>query len=179
MTIRKRDNNSVSLAGEFAVLSLLALQDCDANMTLGRTKGVDILVSHHKTKKMYKLEVKTKYRTTSKASSNSKIFGPVVGDWMMSKKHENIVDASLFYCFVIICEPTSSFKFYIVPSRIVAKYVMAQHEHWLREKRNDGKKPKDTEMRIFRLGFKGKKYRIKTPLSELYENNWGFSGHES
>jgi hypothetical protein len=39
------NSNSISLAGEFAVLSHLALRGYDANMTLGRTKGVDILVS--------------------------------------------------------------------------------------------------------------------------------------
>lgn len=178
MTIRKRDNNSVSLAGEFAVLSWLALHDYDANMTLGRTKGVDILASHPETKKMYKIEVKTKYRTSSKESSNNEIFGTVVGQWMMSKKHESLNDPALFYCFVIICEPTSSFKFYIVPSRVVASYVKEEHAHWLSEKK-EGKKVKDTEMRTFRMGFKGKQYQIETPLTELYENNWDFSGHES
>lgn len=172
--MRKKDNNSVSLAGEFAVLSRLALQDCDANMTLGRTKGVDILVSHHKTKKMYKIEVKTKYRTSRKESSNTKIFGTVIGQWMMSKKHESMIDSSLFYCFVIICEPTSSFNFYIVPSRVVARYVKKQHEFWLNQKRKEGKNVKDTEMRIFRMGFKGNKYRVATPLIERYENNWDF-----
>ena len=35
-----------SLAGEFAALSQLALRGYDANMTLGRTKAVDILVSN-------------------------------------------------------------------------------------------------------------------------------------
>jgi len=55
--MRKKDNNSVSLAGEFAALSKLALQGYDANITLGRTKNVDILVSHPGTKKMYRLEV--------------------------------------------------------------------------------------------------------------------------
>lgn len=52
------NSNSVSLAGEFAVLSQLALRGYDANMTLGRTKGVDILVSNPKTGRMLKLEVK-------------------------------------------------------------------------------------------------------------------------
>jgi hypothetical protein len=61
----------------------------------------------------------------------------------MSKKHESMIDPSLFYCFVIICEPTSSFKFYIVPSQVVARYVKAEHEHWLREKRRERKTVKD------------------------------------
>jgi len=80
--MRKKDNNAVCLAGEFAVLSQLALCECDANMTLGRTKGVDILVSHPKTRRMYKLEVKTKYRTSTKTSRKNKVFGTVIGEWM-------------------------------------------------------------------------------------------------
>jgi hypothetical protein len=172
--VRKKDNNSVSLAGEFAVLSHLALHDYDANMTLGHTKGVDILVSHPKTKKMYKLEVKTKYRTSPKEVQISKIHGTVKGGWMMDKKHESLFDPSLFYCFVIINEAKSTFQFYIVPSRVVARYVKEQHELWLREKKKERKKVKNTKMRVFRIGFKGNKYRVTTPLAERYENNWEF-----
>jgi hypothetical protein len=172
--MRKRDNNSVSLAGEFAVLSQLALQGYDANMTLGHTKGVDILVSHPGTKKMYRLEVKTKYRTSAKELQVSKVHGTVKGGWMMDKKHESLIDPSLFYCFVIISEAKSTFQFYIVPSRVVARYVKEQHECWLREKKKEGKKAKDTEMRVFRIGFRGDKYRVATPLAETYENNWEF-----
>jgi len=43
--------NQISLAGEFAVLSQLALHGFDANLTLGNTKGVDILLSNSETKK--------------------------------------------------------------------------------------------------------------------------------
>ena len=47
MIMEKNDKAKarVSLAGEFAVLSQLALLGKDANMTLGNTKGVDISVS--------------------------------------------------------------------------------------------------------------------------------------
>jgi hypothetical protein len=172
--MQKKDNNSVSLAGEFAVLSQLVLQGYDANMTLGRTKGVDILVSDPGTKKMYKLEVKIKYRTSPKKAHVSKVHGTVKGEWMMDKKHESLIDPSLFYCFVIIGEVKSTFQFYIVPSRVVAKYVKEQHRHWLREKNREGKKVKDTEMRSFRIGFEENKYRVATPLAERYENNWKF-----
>jgi hypothetical protein len=58
------DKDTIALAGEFAVRSQLALQGYDANMTLGHTKSVDILVSDPMTKKMFKLEVKTKYRSS-------------------------------------------------------------------------------------------------------------------
>lgn len=43
--MEKLNSNNVSLAGEFAVLSQLALRGYLANMTLGNTKGVDILVA--------------------------------------------------------------------------------------------------------------------------------------
>jgi len=172
--VRKKDNNAVALAGEFAVLSQLALQEFDASMTLGHTKGVDILVSRPGTKKMYRLEVKTKYRTSPKEVHVSKVFGTVKGGWIMDKKHETSIDPSLFYCFVIISEAKSSFQFYIVPSKVVARYVKEGHKHWLKVKRKEGKNVKDTEMRVFRIGFKGNEYSVATPLAERYENNWEF-----
>jgi len=92
----------------------------------------------------------------------------------MDKKHESLIDPSLFYCFVIINEAKSTFQFYIVPSRVVARYVKEQHEYWLREKKKERKKVKNTKMRVFRIGFKGNKYRVTTPLAERYENNWEF-----
>jgi hypothetical protein len=174
MAMLKKDNNSVSLAGEFAVLSHLALNDYDANMTLGRTKGVDILVSHPKSKKMFKLEVKTKYRTSRKEMHISKLFGTVKGGWLMDKKHETVIDSSLFYCFVLISQTRSSFQFYIVPSNVVARYVKKEHAYWLSEKRKEGKKVKDTKMRVLRIGFKGNKYAVAPPLAETYQDNWEF-----
>jgi hypothetical protein len=172
--MRKKDNNSVSLAGEFAVLSRLALEEYDAGMTLGHTKGVDILVSHPGNKKMFKLEVKTKYRTSPKEQKISRVHGIVKGEWIMDKKHEVMNDPFLFYCFVIISEAKSAFQFYVVPSRVVAKYVKEEHAHWLREKRREVKRVKDTRMRVFRSGFKANKYHVATPLTEKYENNWKF-----
>ncbi len=45
------------------MLSQLALYGYDANMTLVRTKSVDILASDPKTDKFYQIEVKTKLDT--------------------------------------------------------------------------------------------------------------------
>ena len=94
------NSNSVSLAGEFAVLSQLALRCYDANMTLGRTKGVDILVSDPSSSRMIRLEVKTNYRSSRSAGGNSRLFGKFVSAWMMGRKHEEMKDRNLFYCFV-------------------------------------------------------------------------------
>jgi hypothetical protein len=89
------------------------------------------------------------------------------------QKHETITSPNLFYCFVNISKYTSVFKFYIVPSRVVAKYVKEQHAFWLEMKRKEGKEVKDTDMRILRIGTKDEKYPVPTPLAEQYENNWG------
>ncbi len=164
------NNNSVSLAGEFAVLSQLALRGYDANMTLGHTKGVDILVSDPKKNKLYKLEVKTNFRNSRNKPSKSKLFGYAASGWIMKKHCESSATPKLFYCFVNISKDTNLFKFYIVPSSRVAKYVSQSHKLWLAA----DSKHKDTEMRIFRIGLKGEKYKIPTPTVERYENNWDF-----
>lgn len=163
--------NSVSLAGEFAVLSQLALRGYDANMTLGHTKSVDILVSDPKRDKMYKLEVKTNLRDLKKRPAESKYFGKTVSDWIMHAKHERIYEDTLFYCFVTIGKSGHAFRFFIVPSRIVANYVKREHQYWLKHTIRG----KGGDMRLFRIGLRGEKYRFPTPVVEDYENNWKFN----
>ncbi len=165
----KLNKNSVSLAGEFAVLSQLALRGYDANMTLGNTKNVDILVSNPVNGRMYKLEVKTNYKSGRNEGGSSKLFGKYVSSWLMGEKHETITDADLFYCFVNIGKSTNIFKFYIVPSTVVANYVKEQHKLWLKDR-----KPVETSLRQFRIGMQGETYPIPTPYVEKYENNWDF-----
>jgi hypothetical protein len=158
--------NSVSLAGEFAVLSNLALRGYDANLTLGNTKHVDILVSDPATRRMFQLEVKTK---ANSKPSNSKLFGNHLA-WVMNKKHELIRDRRLYYCFVCLTSGSEPFRFFIVRSRVVAKYVKGQHQFWLRAKKSH----KDTPMRMFRIGLDKGGYGIATPLASKYENKWSF-----
>lgn len=170
----------VSLAGEFGVLSQLALKGKDANMTLGNTKGVDILVSDPVTGKMLKLEVKTNYRKTPrKEIASSKIFGKFLScsGWILKKvneKYDKKKDANLFYCFVNITKETEICRFFIVPAKIVAKYVKKEHKLWIKMKKKERKKVKDSDMRQFRLGVKNLKSRPDTPLGHKYENNWDF-----
>ncbi len=163
------NSNSVSLAGEFAVLSQLALRGYDANMTLGRTKGVDILVSDPNSPRMLRLEVKTNHRTAR--VSRSKCFGTTVSSWMMSEKHESLRDPNLFYCFVNISDDTKQFRFFIVPSELVAEYVKAENKKWLSEDSNRRK----TKMRTFRMGTTKEQYPLPTPAVEQYEDNWDFN----
>ena len=167
----KIPSNSVALAGEFAVLSQLALRGYDANLTLGHTKGVDILVSDPKTDRMFRLEVKTNHKSSRSAGGSSKLFGKFFSAWIMGEKHEELKDPKLFYCFVNISADTKQFRFFIVPSHIVADYVKAQHQLWLDEKET---RSRENTMRTFRIGADAESYPISTPTIEKYENNWGF-----
>lgn len=166
----KLNSNSVALAGEFAVLSQLVLRGYDANMTLGHTKGVDILVSDPKSDKMFKVEVKTSF---AKKPSRSKLFGYTLG-WIMSEKNESITDTNLYYCFVNIEKETNAFRFFIVPSALVADYVRVEHKFWLDQDSKLSGDRKDTLMRLFRVGLDDKDYQISTPLAKDYENKWEF-----
>jgi hypothetical protein len=136
--------------------------------------GIDILVSDPRTGKLYQMEVKTNFQNTRNKASVSKVHGSAVSGWIMSKKNETVDIPTLFYCFVNISKDTNIFKFYILPSKVVANYVKGQHLLWLSEKKKEGKKVKDGDMRIFRLGVNGEKYAIPTPIAEQYEDNWDF-----
>jgi len=161
--------NSVSLAGEFAVLSRLALFGYDASMTLGRTKSVDILVSDPKTNQIYQLEVKTAQNRRNRPPV-SKVHGRFLCDWMMGVKHESISTPTLWYCFVsIVGLDLRTARYFIVPSEVVAEYVRVEHQLWL-----DAAVRHDTPMRTFRIGFKDESYAIATPSIEQYEDNWEF-----
>lgn len=166
----KITSNSVALAGEFAVLSQLALRGYDANMTLGNTKSVDILVAQPNTDKMYKLEVKTNFKNSRNGPSQSKLFGEIISSWMMQDKHEKISEPNLFYCFVNIGKDTSKFRFFIIPSKVVAKYIREEHAYWLKA----DSKHKTGAMRLFRVGSKKNNYDLPPPFIEKWENNWEF-----
>ena len=168
----KRDNNQTSLAGEFAVLSQLAARGYVANMTLGNAKKIDILIYGPEKKKYAGMEVKTAVNKVK----NSGLFGEVLEWGHMKVKHETLKDENLFYCFVSLADDKrhdkTCFRFFIVPSKVVARYVKREHKFWLLKESREGHPHNDNPMRTFRLGSKGKKYNIETPTVEEYENNW-------
>ncbi len=53
------DKSQIGLAGEFYTLAQLTQRGYVATLTLGNTKGIDILVTNHEVNKLYKVEVKT------------------------------------------------------------------------------------------------------------------------
>jgi hypothetical protein len=88
----------------------------------------------------------------------------------MDKKHESIVARNLFYCFVRMDSIGDSlqYKFFVVPSKKVARYVTEEHAWWL-EHRNG----KDGPIRVFRLGTQGEfEYPVCTSIASKHENKW-------
>jgi len=150
----KIDRTEKSLIGEFYTVAQLYHREFVASPTLGKTKKVDILVYNPKTKARKLIEVKT----TDEKIKNSKLFGQNY-EWMMSEKHENIIDKNLFYCFVLLRGLNKLPRFFIVPNEEVADYVKSEHQQWLayRQKKNGN------PMRLF---------RIDATKSSKYEDNW-------
>ncbi len=165
--------NSVALAGEFAALSQLAIRGYVASMTLGNTKNIDILVYDPGKKKAKQVEVKTNHESRNR-DTISELFGSFVTSWQMDKKHERINDPDLFYCFVHINtsrkDPAKhSFRFFIVPSAVVAKYVREEHQAWLDEDPDH----RTSTRRLFRIGLpNNRKIKVPAPLAADYEDQW-------
>jgi hypothetical protein len=146
------------LSGEYYVLAQLTHRNMVAALTLSNTKSVDILVTNPELNKLYKVEVKT----TLKGPYRERLFGnkPFYA-WPMNKKHEQIAEKKLFYCFVVLQDTKKLPKFFMVPSKDVAMYVKKQHEHWLSTRKSP---VNETAMR---------KFRISVDDPNGYENNWG------
>ncbi len=111
-------------------------------LTLGNTKGVDILLYNPENEKQFKIEVKT-----SRQKKNEILFGRSYA-WMMKSKHEVIADPNLIYCFVFIPKENLQHpQTFFVPSDVVAKYVKWEHKYYLENRI----KSKDTEIRTYRI----------------------------
>jgi hypothetical protein len=157
---RLRKGHYGALAGEFLVLAELALRGLDATPTLSRTKSIDILVHNPRTRRPFKVEVKT----SSKRPEREHPFGHNYA-WLIGRGAEELRDRDLIYAFVLVelaldrKPPT----FYLVPARFVAEYVRWSHRRHLqvvRRQRNP-----DSPMRKFRIP-------VATPDPQAVPRSW-------
>lgn len=157
------DKSLIGLAGEYHVLAQLAERGLVGALTLGHTKGVDILVANPINGYVYKLEVKT----TKNKPRRSTLFGEGrFFSWCMSAKHETPPPGNCYYCFVYLEAPGHCPRFFIVSAQEVAEYVKWQHHHWLQTRLDPI--ASDSSMRQF---------RIHESDPNQYENRWDlFSG---
>ena len=140
------DKSQIGLAGEYYVLAQLAQRGLVGALTMGHTKGIDILVSDSKYRTLYRIEVKS----SAQAPRHENLFGKsAFYAWTMGEKHETIRDDNLYYCFVHLgATPNEMPKFFIVPSRKVATYVRWEHRHW---RNTRTRKVEKTTLRRFRI----------------------------
>ena len=151
------DKQLIGLSGEYHVLAQLAHRGLVGALTLGHTKGVDILVTNPQSGTVRKVEVKA----TQGKPARAKVFGEGrFYKWPMSAKHESVAQDDVVYCFVALSEPDVRPRFFLVPSRDVAQYVKWEHKHWLASR---PKRIKDNPHRTF---------RIEENDPHGYEDNW-------
>ena len=148
--------NQKGLAGEFYTLAQLTARGYNASLTLGNTKGVDILVMNEKNNIGYKIEVKTTQEIRGPKSTR-----PI--SWLLSKKNETYIDSNLIYCFVLLEHLETMPRFFLVKSKDVAKLISEQHREWLNMPRAEGKTVIDGNLR---------KFKIDLDDPHGYENNW-------
>jgi hypothetical protein len=61
-----------------------------------------------------------------------------------------MTDENIFYVFVNLRSIDELPEFYVVPSKIVAKFTSTNHKNWLSEKGKKGQQRNDSTMRKFR-----------------------------
>lgn len=131
----KLSKGKTGVAGEYFVAAELSKRGFVASITLRNTKGIDILVSSEDGSKTRAIQVKS-------STGNDK-------SWIVSQKAEEDFNDNLFYVFVNLKESNQRADYYIVPSKVVAKYVKKSHSEWLNSPSKSGKPRKDTSMRKF------------------------------
>ncbi|HRH69216.1 MAG TPA: hypothetical protein PLB89_06910 [Flavobacteriales bacterium] len=123
-------------AGEYFVAAQLSRLGHIASINLKNTKGVDILVMNEKATQTVMIQVKT-----NQGSDRT---------WMLTKKADTLFNDKLFYVFVNLNGPSALPDFFIVPSKVVAKYGLNDHLTWLKTPGKKGQPHKDNSIRIFR-----------------------------
>jgi len=157
-------------------LAELALRGLDGTLTLGHTKGIDILVHNPRTRRTFKVEVKT----TTKGVGRETPFGESYA-WLVSKAAGDRTDRDLVYAFVRL-ETGETMRdvrrFFLVPAADVATYVRWEyrlHARLVKKRRN----PEST-MRKFRIPVETNAGMMPRSWSDgrwrRWENNWEIFG---
>jgi len=126
------------IAGEYFVAAELSRKGFIAAVTLRNTRGADILVSRPGGKKSATIQVKT--------MQNGRI------EWLLTKSDETPKGENHYYVFVALNGRHGQPEYHVVPGDHVAAWCTDNHQKWLKGKKRDGSKRKDSSMRVFRPG---------------------------
>lgn len=143
--------NTVSIgnAGEYFVAGELERRGFTVAVPMSNVKDFDILAIDRQTYKQFAIQVKTTAYKQKK--------------WTLSQKSENLTGDHILYFFVSLNEFDTP-EYHIVPSRIVADTIKADHQHWLNTPGKKGQAHKDTTIRNF------------VDINDVYLNRWDFLG---
>jgi hypothetical protein len=168
-----RASDYVSLAGEFFVLAELALRRLDGTLTLGHTKGIDILVLNRRTAKTFKVEVKT----TEGGIRRSSLFKSHYS-WLMHERHAEARERDLVYAFVLLSSSRARPRFFLVSAGHVAEQIRKTQELW-----EVGRTPAQrreapaSSVRQFRFPAEVEPRKWPAwPASAAWEENWAIFG---
>lgn len=124
------------VSGEYFVAAELSRRGYICSVTLKNTKGIDILVCNEEASKNFGIQVKTNQINKS--------------EWVLNEKCEKLNDENIFYVFVNLRSTDFLPEYYIVPSKVVARYTSMNHKKWLSEKGKNGQQRNDSTMRKFK-----------------------------
>ena len=131
----KLESILVGVAGEYLVAGELTLRGYLASITLSNSRGIDIIVSNADGSLSISIQVKTN-------SSGKK-------SWRLTKKAEQFYSENHYYVFVALQGLGQRPNFHIVPSKVVADSISFSHSEWLKGKKPDGGRRKDSAIRVF------------------------------
>jgi hypothetical protein len=126
------------ISGEYFVAAELSRRGLIAAVTLRNTRGADILVSRLGGRKSATIQVKTIQNGHTK--------------WLLAKSDEIAKRGNHYYVFVALNGRDGHPEYHVVEGNYVAKWCTDNHQKWLRGKKRDGRKRKDTSMRSFKPG---------------------------
>jgi hypothetical protein len=132
----KPSSQLAGVAGEYYVAAELSHRGYIASITMRNSPGIDILATNLNAKRAVSIQCK---------SSRSSTKG-----WILSDKAEGFAPKNHFYVFVRLGSAKDRPTYHIVPGKVVAKYVASRHRAWLKGKKPNGGRRKDSAMRKFR-----------------------------
>ncbi len=130
------NKNTVSIgnAGEYFVAGELERRGFTVAVPMSNVKDFDILAIDRQTYQQFAIQVKT---TSYKQKK-----------WTLTQKSESLIGENIIYFFVALNEFDAP-EYHIVPSKIVAETIKADHSQWLNTPGKNGQSHKDTAIRNF------------------------------
>jgi hypothetical protein len=126
------------ISGEYFVAAELSRHGLIAAVTLRNTPGADLLVSRPRGKKPATIQVKT--------------IQDVGTPRLLNMSDERPKGGRHFYVFVTLNGPGGHPLYHVVEGNKVAKECAENHRKWVRGKKRDGGKRKDSSIRTFDPG---------------------------